>query len=88
MGTWDDYLRLPGDGQRYEILEGVLYVSPAPNFDHQFSLVKLVVQLCNFVEARQLGLVLVAPFDVLLPGVANPVQAPQFLLRTRGSTGT
>jgi len=34
--TWDDYLRLPDDGQRYEIIQGVLYVSPAPRFIHQF----------------------------------------------------
>lgn len=24
--TWDDYLRLPDDGNRYEIIEGELYV--------------------------------------------------------------
>ena len=25
--TYDDYLRLPDDGRRYEIIEGVLYVT-------------------------------------------------------------
>jgi Uma2 family endonuclease len=72
--TWADYLRLPEDGQRYEIIQGVLYVSPAPSFDHQFSVLELAARFRSFVRARELGLVLVAPFDVRLPGVANPVQ--------------
>ncbi len=80
--TWDDYLRLPDDGQRYEIIEGALYVSPAPSFDHQFSVTELLAELRNFVKARQLGLVLVAPFDVRLPGVADPVQPDLVFFRT------
>jgi hypothetical protein len=27
--TYDDYLQLPDDGRRYEIIEGVLYVTNA-----------------------------------------------------------
>jgi hypothetical protein len=32
-GTWtyDDLLALPEEGKRYEIIEGVLYETPAPN---------------------------------------------------------
>ena len=33
--TYDEYLATPDDGNRYEIIEGVLYVSPAPNIPHQ-----------------------------------------------------
>lgn len=33
--TYEDYLALPDDGNRYEIIEGELYVTPAPNTDHQ-----------------------------------------------------
>ncbi|MCP4654578.1 MAG: Uma2 family endonuclease [bacterium] len=80
--TWEDYLRLPDDGQRYEIIEGVLYVSPAPTFDHQFSLSELFAELRNFVKARKLGLVLFAPFDVRLPGVADPVEPDLLFFRT------
>jgi hypothetical protein len=29
--TYEDYLRLPDDGRRYEVLRGILYVSPAPS---------------------------------------------------------
>lgn len=80
--TWNDYLRLPDDGQRYEILEGVLYVSPAPSFDHQFTAFKLARLLADFVEAHALGLVVVAPFDVRLPGVADPVEPDLLFFRT------
>lgn len=72
--TWNDYLRLPDDGQRYEIIYGVLYVSPAPRVIHQFVTTRLTYFLSDFVIKHRLGLVLTAPLDVLLPGVANPVQ--------------
>ncbi len=72
--TWDDYLRLPDDGKRYEIIHGVLYVSPAPRLIHQFVVGRLTYFLTVFGLEHQLGAVLPAPLDVLLPGVADPVQ--------------
>ena len=79
--TWDDYLRLPDDGQRYEIIHGVLYVSPAPRFIHQVAVTRLAFFLSQFVVSRHLGTVLVAPLDVLLPGVAEPVQPDVLVLK-------
>ena len=35
--TYQDYLNLPDDGRRYEIIEGILYVTNAPDIDHQVS---------------------------------------------------
>jgi len=35
--TYDDYLNLPDDGNRYEIIKGRLYMTNAPNIDHQFT---------------------------------------------------
>jgi hypothetical protein len=61
--TYEDYLRLPDDGRRYEVIRGRLYVTPAPNFDHQFLVTQLGRLLGNFVAAHALGTVLVAPFD-------------------------
>lgn len=73
--TYDDFLRLPDDGRRYEIIEGVLYVANAPSYEHQFTVGELLGELRAFVKARQLGVVLTAPFEVHLPGgIANPVQ--------------
>ena len=72
--TYEDYKRLPDDGRRYEIIEGVLYVTAAPNFDHQYTVTRLLVHLDSLVTKHRLGVVLVAPFEVHLPDVARPVQ--------------
>lgn len=30
MSTWEDVLRMPDDGNRYEFIGGQLYMTPAP----------------------------------------------------------
>ena len=35
--THEDYLRLPDDGKRYEILDGVIHVTPTPSTRHQYT---------------------------------------------------
>ena len=72
--TYADYLRLPDDGNRYEIIEGVLYVANAPSYEHQFSAGEIYRQIANFVTQSNLGVVIPAPFEVHLPGIAKPVQ--------------
>lgn len=63
--TYDDYCLLPNDGKRYEIIEGELFVTPSPNFLHQIVVTRLTRYLSAFVEDNKLGLVFVAPFDVV-----------------------
>ncbi len=73
--TYEDYRRLPDDGRRYEVLRGALYVTPAPAYSHQFAVWQLGRLLGNFVVENDLGVILLAPFDTLLPrGIASPVQ--------------
>lgn len=73
--TYDDYCQLPSDGQRYEIIRGFLYVSPAPSTDHQRCVVRLFRKLDRFVSDRGLGEILSAPYDILLPReIAAPIQ--------------
>jgi Uma2 family endonuclease len=43
--TWDDLQELPDDGRRYELVDGVLLVSPAPVPLHQIVITNLVVAL-------------------------------------------
>ena len=33
--TYVDYAAIPDDGKRYEVLKGILYMSPVPTPDHQ-----------------------------------------------------
>ncbi len=72
--TYEDYLRLPDDGRRYEIIGGVLYVANAPSYDHQFAAAEILRRIANFVIPNKLGVVISAPFEVHLPGIAKPVQ--------------
>lgn len=64
--TYQDYCALPDDGRRYEILDGDLYMSPAPETPHQRVAFRLAMILHAHVARRGLGEVFIAPLDVLL----------------------
>jgi Uma2 family endonuclease len=64
--TYEDYVGLPDDGRRYEIIDGELEVSPAPAPRHQGVSRNLVVLLHGHVQARGLGTIYYAPIDVIL----------------------
>lgn len=72
--TYEHYLELPNDGRRYEIIEGELYVSPAPTTKHQNVSISLASRLFEHVRRGRLGRVLTAPCDVVLdqPSVVQP----------------
>lgn len=72
--TYADYAALPDDGRRYEIIDGVLYMTPAPGFLHQVTVTRIGAFLSIHIEFAGHGTVLVAPFDVELPGHSNLVQ--------------
>ncbi|HLF88503.1 MAG TPA: Uma2 family endonuclease [Anaerolineales bacterium] len=71
--TYEDYLKLPDDGRRFEIIEGVLYVTNAPNFEHQFTVMEISHRIKLFVDENKLGIVLTAPFEVHLSDQTRPV---------------
>jgi Uma2 family endonuclease len=54
--TVDDLERMPDDGRRYELVDGVLLVSPAPGLPHQVVLRELIV-LLHTACPRGLGVV-------------------------------
>ncbi|HEX6864212.1 MAG TPA: Uma2 family endonuclease [Thermoanaerobaculia bacterium] len=64
--SYDDYVLIPEDGQRHEIIDGEHYVSPAPTPKHQEVLLELAVALRSFIKANRLGKLYVAPIDVVL----------------------
>ena len=64
--TYQDYLTLPDDGKRYEVIEGELYMSPAPAVTHQIILKRLLYMIEDFLVQNPLGELLPAPTDVIL----------------------
>ena len=64
--SYEEFRRLPDDGQRYELIRGEVHVSPSPSTRHQFVVLNLASSLDPFVRKSRLGIVLVAPLDVLL----------------------
>lgn len=65
--TWADYEQLPEDGNRYEVLEGELVMTPAPDYVHQCVSMNLSVLLDTWRRSSGLaGRMLAAPFDVVL----------------------
>jgi Uma2 family endonuclease len=64
--TYSHYAALPDDGNRYEIIDGVLYMAPAPFGPHQRIVVNLIRYFGTYVEDKGLGLVYTAPFDIEL----------------------
>ncbi len=64
--TYEDLIELPNDRQRYEIVDGELYVTAAPNTSHQTAVTNLTTVLNLHVRAHRLGRVFTAPYDVIL----------------------
>jgi Uma2 family endonuclease len=80
--TYDDYLLIPEDGQRHEILDGEHYVTAAPFVRHQILSFRLTLALGTFAEARHLGQILAAPLDVLLS--PNDIVQPDLIFLSSG----
>ncbi|MDH4130396.1 MAG: Uma2 family endonuclease, partial [Gemmatimonadota bacterium] len=48
--TIEDLARFPDDGQRYELVEGMLIVTPAPGNVHEVVVHRLHMALGNFLD--------------------------------------
>jgi Uma2 family endonuclease len=64
--TYDDLQDMPDDGQRYEIIGGVLLVNPAQRRDHQEVVANLDWILQRFLRATGSGRVYTHPVDLYL----------------------
>ena len=55
--TVDDLAQMPDDGNRYEVIDGELYVTSAPHLAHQLAQGRLEQALRNWEEATGSGMV-------------------------------
>lgn len=72
--TREMVLALPDDGNRYELLDGELLVTPGPSSRHQDAALALVLRLAAYLRDHRLGHLGFAPADLALEGgqVAQP----------------
>ena len=64
--SYEAYLALPETKERYDIVDGVMLMPPGPTPSHQWYMQQIFIKLWNFVEAHSVGVVLVAPVDLLV----------------------
>lgn len=83
--TAQDYRALPQNGQRYQLVEGDLYMAPAPNRFHQEIALNIVLNIANYLKSRPVGKIFIAPFDVYLND-ANVFQ-PDLVFIASGNYG-
>jgi Uma2 family endonuclease len=64
--TYEAYAALTDDGECYEIVQGVLVMSPSPEDIHQDTIGEIYAFLRDQIKLKHLGRVFMAPFDVVL----------------------
>ena len=91
--TYRDYCLLPED-KRYELMDGELYMAPAPGSKHQQDLLNLAVLLTQFVREHGLGVIFIASLDVILsdedvvqPDLLFVAQERRSIISERGCEG-
>jgi len=64
--THDDYLLIPDDGLKHELVDGEHVVSAAPRWRHQIIIGEVFVELRSAARALGSGVVVLSPMDVIL----------------------
>ena len=65
--TYEEFMALPVESSKhYELVEGELFVNPAPNFRHQYVIGVIHSALAAYMEERGDGLAMMSPIDVVL----------------------
>ena len=62
--TVADLQHLPDDGRRYEVIDGELYVTPAPAWKHQAAAGDLHRLIVDYLARHRVGYAFMAPADV------------------------
>lgn len=82
--TYSEYARLPDDGNRYEVIDGVVCMTPAPGPPHQRVAAALFVTLHEYVTRHGIGEML---WDVDLLFVSGQYLRPDMLYVPAAAAG-
>jgi Uma2 family endonuclease len=80
--TRHQVLALPEDGNRYELLNGELLVTPSPRWRHQEALQLLNDRIRPYVKTHRLGWTMLSPADLDLES-SQLLQPDLFVVRAR-----
>jgi Uma2 family endonuclease len=71
---------LPDDGNRYEVIDGELFVTPAPSMVHQCAVLELAYLVGPYVRANRIGEAFISPADAIVYGPRKFVQPDLFVV--------
>ncbi len=80
--TWnrERWERLPADGNRYEVIDGVLYMTTAPSNFHQWIIRQTAREFFQQIDDTGVGVTLWSPIGLFMPG-CDPVQPDLLVIR-------
>jgi len=78
--TIADWEAMPhGDGNRYEIIEGELFVSCSPGLTHEIVLITLIRRIGRFLDDHPIGLIVTGP-GMILSDISGVIPDAVFFL--------
>jgi Uma2 family endonuclease len=79
--TFEEYLATPETKARQEVIDGVIVMSPSPNFRHQLILGNLYRSIFYHLLLIDLGTVVIAPADLLIRKIPKlQVRQPDLMI--------
>ena len=85
--TFDEWQALPETKQRCEVVDGVLTMPPRPLGEHQWISNRILTRLELHFMAREQGIVLSAPYDILIQREPLRTRQPDIMVVTAELTG-
>ena len=85
--TYEAYMALPETKERCEVVDGVLFVAPSALQDHQWIAGVIFTAPTKFVMAGELGVIIVAPSDLLVQRELLRVRQPDVMFFSAERTG-
>ncbi|MCS7273083.1 MAG: Uma2 family endonuclease [Fimbriimonadales bacterium] len=84
---WEGYLNLPSELTSYEIIDGELRPLPTPTFKHQLIVRQFVLVVAPQLNAKQLGELITAPYDVVIRRQPLRTRQPDLMFLSRARFG-
>ena len=85
--TFEQWLRLPETKERYEIVDGVMYMPPGPDADHQWIQQEVFSFGREFARNSGLGVFMLAPLDLVIQREPLRVRQPDVIFLNSARTG-